>query len=421
MAGVLAGIKVVEIAQALAVPGAGRVLAALGADVIKLEPPGGESQRHMDTLHVKGESRPFSSINPGKRSLELDMASPHARPVIDALAKNVDIFLTGMKQPDLARYGIDYERLAVLNPRLIYLQTSAFGAKGPDAQLGGYDILASGLSGLAFLTGRDDGAAPEPVVPAYTDAATSLGSVVAILAALRHRDATGEGQRVHTSLLSTALSMELSFVSRFEEVDPPREREFDAQLAELRARGATPREQRRAWEAYWKRGGGIFDLYFRHYRTADGMLGVGVLSHGLRARFHDAIGIPAPGKDVALKSPEWNAVVERVEALFATRTTQQWQDQLNAAKVPCMRHKLPHQVLDDPQVRANDMVVELDHPTLGRYTTANVPFQLERTPTNVTRPSPELAADNDDVLAEIGIGADDVARLRALGVFGPTP
>ncbi len=421
MGGVLAGIKVVEFAQNLAVPACGRVLAALGAQVVKVEPPGGESQRHMDNLHAPLESRPFATINPGKRSVELDIGSPHARPVIDALALWADFVLTGMKQPDLARYGIDYERLSALNPRLIYLETSAFGARGPDAHLGGYDILASALSGLTFLTARDDGSAPEPVIPAYTDAATGLSSTVALLCALRHRDQTGEGQRVLTSLLATALSLELSFASRFEEVDPAREKEFGEQLAGLRERGASPREQRRAWEAYWKRGGGIFDMYFRHFTTADGTIAVGALSPGLRQRLHLALGLPPLDQCPRHASAGWQALVNRAEHLFAQRTTQEWQTLLGDAKVPCMRHKLPHEVLDDPQVRENDMVVELDHPTLGRYTTANVPFTLERSPARVPGPSPMLGADTQAWLADLGFSQADVARLRDLGAFGKQP
>lgn len=418
MTRVLAGIKVVEFAQNLAVPACGRVLAALGAEVVKIEPPEGESQRHMDALHVPLESRPFAAINAGKRSIALDLGSPMARPVIDALAAWADVVLTGMKQPDLGRYGIDYERLSGLKPALIYLETSAFGAKGPDAHLGGYDILASALSGLAFLTARDDGTAPEPVVPAYTDAATALSSCVAVLAALRHRDQTGQGQRVRTSLLGTALSLELSFASRFHEVDPPREQEFEVQWAQLRARGASPREQRLAWQRHWQRGGGIFDMYFRHFRTADGMLAVGALSPGLRARMHKALDLPAPDQCARHGTEGWDMLVQQVEALFASRTTEQWQRLLGQAQVPCMRHKLPNQVLDDPQVRENEMVVELVHPTLGRYTTANVPFELERTPARVTEPSPTLGADADSLLSQLGFSPGHIQQLRAEGVLG---
>jgi crotonobetainyl-CoA:carnitine CoA-transferase CaiB-like acyl-CoA transferase len=419
MTGVLNGIRVVEFAQNIAVPFCGRLLAAMGAEVVKVEPPEGDAMRHLDRMPAEHESRQYAAINAGKRGVVLDLGNAASRPAVEALIRWADVVLTGMKRPDLERYAIDYPRVATLNPAAVYLETSAFGARGPDADQGGYDVLAQALSGLSFLSARDDGNAPEPIVPAYTDHATAMCSTIAVLGALRHRDATGEGQRVTTSLLGSALSLELPFITRFEAVDPPQEAAFAGKLAGMRARRAPPREQRLAYQDFFQRNAGLAELYYRNYQTADGLIAVGAVSPALRTRFHDVTGVTDPRVE-GLKPghPKWRDIRASAEAAFAERSTDDWLSRLRAAKVPCARHKLPFETLDDPQVRLNDMLVELEHPTLGRYTTVNVPFGLDRTPATVPGPSPRLGADTDAVLARIGFDADAIRALRADGALG---
>jgi crotonobetainyl-CoA:carnitine CoA-transferase CaiB-like acyl-CoA transferase len=417
--GVLNGIKVVEFAQNIAVPFCGRMLAAMGADVVKVEPPEGDAMRHLDRLPAEHESRQYAAINAGKRGIVLDLGKAASRPAVEALIRWADVVLTGMKRPDLERYAIDYARVATLNPSVVYLENSAFGAKGPDADQGGYDVLAQALSGLSFLSARDDGNAPEPIVPAYTDHATAMCSTIAVLGALRHRDASGEGQRVTTSLLGSAMSLELPFMTRFESVDPPMEAEFAGRLAEMRARRAPPREQRLAYQAFFKRNAGLTELYYRNFQTADGLIAVGAISPALRTRFHEVTGVTDPRVEGLMPGdPKWLDIKARAEAAFAERSTDAWLSLLRAARVPCVRHQLPFETLDDPQVRLNDMLVELEHPTLGRYTTANVPFGFDRTPATVSGPSPRLGADTDAVLGEIGLDADAIGALRSGGALG---
>ena len=185
--GVLDGIKVVEFAQNAAIPHCGRLLAGLGADVVKVEPPTGDAMRLV--APVGGEGRAYVIINPGKRSVGLDLASPDASQVIDALFAWADVALVAFKLPDLERYGLHWEHARTINPRLIHLVHTALGPEGPDADQGGYDGLVQGRSGLGWVMNRSGGSAPQPTRPAINDFSTGFVSAFAVMAGLRHGSA----------------------------------------------------------------------------------------------------------------------------------------------------------------------------------------------------------------------------------------
>ena len=255
---------------------------------------------------------------------------------------------------------------------------------------------------------------PLPTRPAINDFGTGMLSAFAVLAGLRHLDRTGEGQRIDSSLLGTAMSLGTPILSRFE-VDTEPLDEFDDDLAVMRAAGVDFDGQRQAYESRIQAGQGAFQLYFRHYRTADGLISVAGLSAGLVAKFHRITGLPEVDRgDVT--DPAFQEVVRAAEDLFATRTTAEWMETLRAEGYPCGPYNLPHEAIDDPQVRANDFAVDVDHPIFGRYTTTGMPISFEKAPSGVPGPSPTFAADTVEVLTEAGLSPHRLAELIDDGI-----
>lgn len=421
--GPLAGVRVIEFAQALAIPAAGLLLADMGADVVKVEPPTGDAIRHTMEPILPGESKGHTLLNRGKRCLCLDVTDPRSRPVIERLVRSADIVLTSFKPADLPRYGLTYEDLRVMRPDIIYLEHQPLGSKGPLGGGPGYDVIVQGLSGVAVIAARTRDGVPVNIRPAFNDMGTGFLSALAVVAALRHRDLTGEGQRVETSLLGTATTLANQLVSWFAATDPPRDERFSAEIAEARARGAEYDEQRGIWEQNYLKGG-FANIYFRHYRTADGFVSVGCLSPGLNARFRAAVGVrdprEEPGFDLSAEANRERLalLVRETEAIFASRTTAEWVTGLQAGGVPCGPFNFPPDVFHDPQLLENGYIIELEHPLFGAYKTFGPPIVMDKTPLAVQGPPPLLDQHTDEVLAELGFSPDERAALRASGVAG---
>lgn len=410
--GVLDGIRVVEFAQNAAIPHCGRLLAGLGADVVKIEPPEGDAMRRLAGLGDM-ESRAYAVINPGKRSVAIDLSAQDAREVIDALFAWADVALVAFKLPDLERYGIDWAHARQINPRLIHVTHSALGPEGPDAEFGGYDVLVQGRSGVGYIMNRSGTTAPKPTRPAVNDFGSGFSAALAVLAGLRHLDQTGEGQRIDTSLLGTAMSLGTPVLGRFP-VDEAQLDELDADIATVQAAGVDFDTQRDLYESKVQAGGGAFQLYFRHYQTADGLISLAGLSPGLFAKFHAVTGIDRPeGGDTT--DPAFQSVVAQAEQVFAERTTQQWLTALRDAGYPCGPYNMPHQAMQDPHAIQNGYVVELEHPDFGPYQASGMPFQMEKSRSQVPGPSPSFASDSREVLAEIGFEQTLVDQLIATG------
>ncbi len=415
--GILAGIRVVEFAQNAAVPHCGRLLAGMGADVVKVEPPNGDAMRGGIKLAPR-ESKAYAVINPGKRGIVLDLAAEGAREVVERLFAWADVALLGFKQSDLARYGIDWDRASAVNPRLIHLTHTPFGPDGPDADVGGYDTLVQGRSGAGFIMNRSENGVPISSRPAVNDFGTGMLSALGVVAALRHRDLTGEGQRVDASLLGTAMSLGTPVVHRFERADTDDIATIRDELRIARDAGAGFDEQRRMYEERMIRGNGAFRLYFRHYLTADGLISIAGLTLKLWAKFHEVTGLPAADVRRA-ESSEFAQIVADAEALFRTRTTADWIELLRAVGYPCGPYHLPYDALDDEQVRANGFAVDIDHPAFGTYTTSGMPLRFGAAPNVPYGPSPALGQHTLEMLAELGFSDDDTAALLATGVVRP--
>jgi formyl-CoA transferase len=420
--GPLSDVTVVEFAQVIAIPMCGLVLADMGASVIKVEPPTGDSARHNLSPILPGESKSFTIFNRGKRSVCVDLAHPASRPVIEELVLRADVVLVAFKPPDVERYGLDYATLSRLNPALVYLDHVPLGPRGPYSDIGGYDVIVQGLSGIGAITAAP-GDAPRNVQPAYADHATGFISALAVVAALRHRDRTGEGQRVETSLLATSFALGGNLLNWFGATDPDVWADFEERLAAGRREDHSFAKQQELYQRT-VRAGGFGNVSFRHYRTSDGIVSVGALSPGLVKRFMSVTGLhdPRQDPDFEIGTPEafrrLSQLVAEAEALFRTRTNAEWIAIFREAGLPAGPFHFPTEVFDEPQLTENGYIVELDHPLFGPYKTFDTPFRMDATPVGPRAPSPVLDSDTDDVLGELGLPAGEIARLRATGAIG---
>jgi crotonobetainyl-CoA:carnitine CoA-transferase CaiB-like acyl-CoA transferase len=424
--GALEGVRVLEIAQALAVPFAGVLLADMGADVVKIEPPAGDGIRHTMEPILPGESKGFTLVNRGKRTVCLDITTVEARPVLERLFRWADVVMLSLKPADIPRYRLGYDDVAAINPRVIVLEHVPLGSAGPFGGDPGYDVIVQGMSGTAVLTARERDGVPINIRPAFNDTGTGAFSALAVVAALRHRDLTGEGQRVETSLLGTAMALGHQLLSWFGATDPPIDESFGAALAEARERGAEFAEQRSLWEKHYMRGG-FANIYFRHYRTLDGFVSVGCLSPQLNARFRELTGLrdprTEPGFDMGTAEghDQLATLVRAAEDLFRTRRTDDWIARLRAGGVPCGPLNFPPEAMRHPQLTENGFVVELEHPLFGPYRTFGPALKMDATPTRIRSSAPLLDEHTDEVLTEVGCTPAEIDALRAAGVAGASP
>ena len=420
--GPLSGVRVLEFSQIIAGPFCGMHLADMGAEVTKFEPVIGEPWRLMVEL-VPKESRVFASLNRGKRGVAMDLARPEAREVAHSLVKDTDVVIINYRPGVAEQLGIDYATLSAINPNLIYCENPAFGKKGPLARRGGYDIVVQALTGLMAGEAKLDGDVPTYVYPAIGDYATGIQMSNAICAALFSREKTGKGQRIDCTLMGTAMAMQTSQFTWFdmfdEEVIPPMLND----LKQARADMKSFTEQVAVQKKYRPAAAG--NIYYRVYQTSDGFIAVGALSMSLRIKVMAATGIKDPRfqpDGTFVMAPEgWETrgpeLVKEAEALFRTKTTEEWAQIFEQHGVPAGALYFIEELFDHPQTVANGLQVHLEHPMLGGMKLVGPPFQMSETPLAAQFPSPMLGEHNDEVMAEAGLSSEKIEELRAAGVI----
>jgi len=417
--GLLDGVKVVEFSQNAAVPQCGRLLAGMGADVVKVEPTTGDAMRHLAPL-AENEARAYATINPGKRAISLDMGADGAQEIIDRLLAWADIALIGLKVSDLGRFGLDWDRIHDREPSLVVLQFSAYGPEGPESQLGGYDQLVQAVSGLGFFMDRSKGGVPVGTRPAFVDFASGGYACAGVLAALRHRDQTGVGQRVDASLLGTALNLGNPQMASFDQ-DSDGNAELIFEMSMLREAGVDFDGQRAHWEGRVFAPGGLFELYVRIFRTTDGLIALSGYSPGLKDKLHDVTGLPRFTPDTRPGDEAFDAVVDQAEALFLSRSTADWIGDLRAVGYPCSRFNHALEAISEPQAEANDYVVDLEHQSFGGYRTVGMPFGFSEAPTSFTTTSPRLGEHTIEVLGELGFSPGEQQSFMSNGTTSGPP
>jgi formyl-CoA transferase len=420
--GPLTGVRVLEFSQIVAGPVCGVNLSDLGADVIKVEPPEGESVRNMGAVIAK-ESKGYQALNRGKRSLIVDLHEPRGVATIHRLVDSIDVVLINYRLGVAERIGIDYETLRAIRPDLIYWQNTGFGESGPEAYRAGSDIVAQAYSGLMALDGKlqADGA-PDLISSPVADIVSGIAAAMGVCAALYHRAQTGEGQRVSTSLLRSALFMMGSAVMREPVHDAVVRDQMLAAVEATKAAGGS-------YDAILAARAGqqalrtSFRLYYGGYRAKDGGVVLGALTKSNRDGMRRVLGIEEEDSDREgynsydpenqRRAEEWK---QRIREIFLTRTVDEWIRAFDAAGVPVAPVHLPETMSDDPQVLADGMVWHHEHSVTGPQRVMGPAVVMSKTPTRVYRAAPAFAEHSSEVLIEAGFEPSEVAALRDAGV-----
>ncbi len=406
-AGPLSHLTVLDLSRVLAGPWCTQLLADLGATVIKIERPGsGDDTRAWGPPFLKdasgrdtSEAAYYLACNRGKLSVAVDFTKPDGQRIVRDLALQADVLVENFKVGGLAKYGLDYASVAALNPRLVYASITGFGQDGPYADRAGYDFIIQGMSGFMSVTGeRDDlpGGGPQKAGVAITDLMTGMYAAVAILAALQHRDRTGEGQHIDLALLDSAVAMM-------------------AVMGMNHLVAGTP--PGRAGNAHQN------IVPYQVFACADGHLILAVGNDSQFAKFCAVAGRPEWARDERFarnvdRVRNREALVPLVAGAIATRTQHEWLAALEEVGVPCGPINKLDAVFADPQLLARGMKLDLPHPLAGSVPQVNVPVRMSATPPGAERPPPLLAQHTLQVLRE-RLALDDatVARLASEGVI----
>ena len=400
-------LRVLDLTRVLAGPWCTQLLADLGADVVKVERPGsGDDTRAWGPPYLKdaagrdtSEAAYYLSANRGKRSVTVDISKPEGQQLVHKLAAASDIVIENYKVGQLARYGLDYARLAAGNPRLIYCSITGFGQDGPYKDRAGYDFIIQAMGGFMSITGeRDDlpGGGPQKAGVAVSDLMTGMYTTVAILAAVAQRERTGHGQYIDMALFDTMIAMLANMNMNY--------------LTTGKAPG-------RAGNAHQN------IVPYQVFAAADGHVVIAVGNDGQYAKFCEIAGRPDLATD-----PRFAKNAERVrnravlvpllEAIVRERPAAFWAEKLEAAGVPCGPINTIAQALADPQALARGLRIDLPHPTAGTVSLVGMPIRMSASSPNYERPPPLLGQHTDEVLHELaGLHADEIAALRSRGVI----
>ncbi|MBK6561646.1 CoA transferase [Candidatus Amarobacter glycogenicus] len=412
MPGALEGVRVLDCTQIIAGPLAGSLLSEMGADVVKVEPLEGEPWRLQAEIIPK-ESKAYLSQNRGKRGLALDFKAAGAAPVRDALIRWADVLLTNYRPGVPESLGIDYESARKIRPDIIYAENTAFGKLGPDANRRGYDIVAQAMSGLTTSNPNLQNGLPMQVGFAPADVMSGIALAWGITAALYHREKTGEGQALNTSLLLTALTLQAGSKEILAMDEEPRERRRSAVEA-ARARGAnieTVYAERRALMPEL-----AGNVYYRPYQTKDSYIAVGCLGPGPRARFREALQFHDPRYDSDFDPARLKEVaaglVATCEAKFLEHPNDYWIPFLDSRDIAAGPVRFIEEMWNDPQVVANEFLEEYDHTLLGPLRGPAPIIRMTGTPTRIQRAAPALGEHTADILAEVGFTAEQIASFQ---------
>jgi crotonobetainyl-CoA:carnitine CoA-transferase CaiB-like acyl-CoA transferase len=393
--GPLAGLVVLELAQIMAGPTCGALLADLGADVIKVERiPGGDDTRRYAEPQVNGESAAFMMMNRNKRSIAVDLKTDGGRHVLQQLARNADVLVENYRRGALDRLGLGFDALHASNPRLIYCSISGYGRTGPAAGKGGFDLIAQGASGLMSITG-EPGGAPVKVGSPVTDLNAGILGVVGILAALVHRMKSGQGQHVDTSLFEAGIH------------------QTAWQAAIFFATGASPGPLGSAH---------VLAAPYQAFPTRDGWINIGGANQANWERVARIVGVPELTTDARFatnggRMAHRDELARLLGEKLRRRDTREWLRELDAAGVPAGPIQSIAQMTRDPQTLAREMIVTLDHPVAGPTHALGVPVKLGATPGSVRTPAPTFGQHTAEVLREFGFDAAQIEALAAAGAI----
>lgn len=391
--GVLSGYRVLDCSIAMAGPFAAQRLGDLGADVVKVEPTTGEWQRHVAAGGAEGNrvNVSFLSLNRNKRSLAVDLKSPDGKQVLLDLVKTADVFLQNYRPGVAKRLGVDYESLVKINPKLIYVSISGYGEDGPYVHRPGQDLVLQGMSGAMLSAGRE-GEPPTAAGQYLVDAITAYTAFEGALAALLHRERTGEGQLVQVNMLDAITTIQMQELSVFTVGGKPQNRS-----AEPHAHVYI-----RAPYGAFATSDGFIIVAFPKLKTLGEVIGEDSF-----LTMNDEVDTWARRDEIFVKTRD----------KLKTKTSAEWLELLRAADIWCGPVYGYADLVDDEQIRHNGTFVEYEHPTEGKVKTPGFPIRFSKTPSMVDRGAPVTGQDTRDVLAEAGYAADKIEALEKSGAI----
>jgi crotonobetainyl-CoA:carnitine CoA-transferase CaiB-like acyl-CoA transferase len=386
--GPLAGVKVLDFCSFINGAYSAALLGDLGAGVVKIEPLTGDNARAWGPF-LKGESRFYQAWNRNKRCIALDLASREGRAIVHELVNSADIVIENFRRGVTERLGVDYATLRAINPRLIYASSTAFGARGPHRDRPAYDPVLQSLSGVAKDNVRYSGKVAIGSVAA-SDYQASMLVVSGVLAALYHRERTGEGQKIETSLLQGIMSVQAHYFVEALECD------------EEGALGIYP---------------------YRFFETADDLIFIAAGTDKFWRMLCELLGIPELGTDPrydtnANRAERREELTEKLQPHFRQKTSAEWESLLIEAGIPCGAVQDYLIFLNDPQVAAMEMNPVVAHPLIGPMRMAGVPIHFEKTPGGIQRPAPTLGQHTEEILRELGFDESRISCLRKDGIIG---
>jgi len=394
--GPLVGMKVLETSHVMAGPTCGLMLADLGADVIKVERlPGGDDTRRAVPPEIQGESAAFMMMNRNKRGIGLNLKTEKGKEVFRRLTKNTDVLIENFRKGTMEELGLGYVQLKPENPSLIYCSLSGFGQTGPYADQGGFDLIAQGMSGLMSITGEGPGTTPVKVGAPMTDITAGILAALGIVAAFVHRQKTGEGQLVDTSLF------EAGIIHTY------------WQSAIYLATGISPVAM-----------GSAHPLMapYQAFETQDGWVNVGAANQANWERLLVVLGAFELRQDErfannARRMQNLPILVKLLKPYFRDRSTAVWLEQLRTAGIPAGPVLSIAAMHSDPQVKDRQMVTEVQHSRLGAVKTLGVPVKFSKTQASLRRGAPLLGEHTREVLREHGYSEVEIQALQADGVI----
>jgi crotonobetainyl-CoA:carnitine CoA-transferase CaiB-like acyl-CoA transferase len=444
---ILAGITVLDISEYIAGPYCASLLADMGARVIKVEPPDGAEERRLgNQRRYRGNTRMALAYNRGKESLAIDLRKPEGREVVHQLVPRVDVVIQNFPPNVAKKLGIDYEALSALNPRLIFVSSTAFGETGPYQKKKGFDISAHAASGIMSNYADEEGAPRGPGAINYIDINTGMFNALGVVSALYQRLRTGVGQKVETSLFSTGIALQAQNVVHIERLDTEqREREIQLlqtarrdgkkhtdvidEFTEMRLRADLPESTRQVEVPDCRHRPSDRQVYpyYRVYPTADGYMCIAALNRTLRERICTLLELVDDDAAVDLGniSDETYAnhklVMRQIEARLLQHPTAYWVERFDAAGVPCGRVNYRPDLYGDPQVQALDMMWRLENTELGTYLAPGFPIRFSEAPARAGKGCPTLGEHSEALLRETGYRDDQIAQLVQTGVVKARP
>ena len=392
--GPLAGVRVLELTQIMAGPACGIMLADLGADVIKVEKlPGGDDARGYREPRVNGVSAPFLMMNRNKRGIALDLKRPEGRAILLRLVRTADVLVENFRRDTMAKLGLSYEVLAAANEALVYCALTGFGRDGPEADKGGFDLVAQGFAGLMAITG-EPGQPPVKTGNPVSDINAGILAALGVVAAYAHRLKTGRGQLVDTSLFEAALQQTYWHAASF----------F--------ATGQSPAPTGSAH---------LLTAPYQAFHASDGYINIGGANQANWERIADVLGHPEWRIDPrfatnSARMAHREELAALMNGVLGGRTRAEWIAALDAAGVPAGPVHSLGEALTHPQTRARGMVVDLVHPDAGPTRVIGCPLHFSRTPAAITRPAPRLGEHSREVLRESGYADAEIDGFVAAGV-----